>query len=206
MSIVFYYSPMSSATRIHWALEELKIPYEKVKVDTKAGDQRKPAYLKINPNGKVPALVDGGVPMFESLAMLIHLGETYGVENNLWPAVGTPERLQALSWTTWGTVTFATAVFQVIMNTAERFPAEAKNAAQAETAKVAVGSLLQILNAQLEGRSYLLGPDFTLVDVANASMIAFTMRAGIDLAPYPNVTAWFARSTQRPAMAVAAAG
>ena len=58
--IVFYWSPRSSATRIYWALEELGIPHEKVKIDTQAGDQRKPDYLALNPNGKVPLIVDDG--------------------------------------------------------------------------------------------------------------------------------------------------
>ena len=88
MSLTFYYTPMSSATRVHWALEELGVPYEKVKMDLAAGDQRKPEYLALNPNGKVPLLVGDGTPIFESLAILLHLGETYGVEKGLFPAPG----------------------------------------------------------------------------------------------------------------------
>jgi glutathione S-transferase len=95
MSLTFYYSPMSSATRIHWALEELGIPYDKVKVDLAAGDQKKPAYLALNPNGKVPLVVDDGTPIFESLAILIYLGERYGVEKGLFPP-GWAERGEAL--------------------------------------------------------------------------------------------------------------
>jgi glutathione S-transferase len=206
MAITLYYSPMSSATRIHWALEELGVPYEKVKIDTKAGAQRSPDYLKLNPNGKVPTLVDDGVPMFESLAMIIHLGEKYGAGRKLWPAAGTADRMHALTWATWGTVTFATHVFRYMSNTAERFPAEQRNAAQAASAKKEIEACLQILNDQLAGKEYMLASGFSLVDVANASMVAFTMRTGLDMGAYPNVLAWFARSTQRPGMAVAAAG
>src|SRR6266516_4392854 len=79
MGIVFYYTPMSSATRVLWALEELGVPFDKVKVDLSKGEQRQPEFLKLNPNGKVPTMVIDGQPVFESLAMLLHLGETYGV-------------------------------------------------------------------------------------------------------------------------------
>src|SRR5215475_4977513 len=120
MSLTFYYSPMTSATRIHWALEELGIPYEKVKLDLKAGAQRKPEFLKLNPNGKVPTIVDDGVPMFESAAILIHLGDKYGVAKKLWPAPGTPDHMRALAWTVWSTVTLGAHIFRIMMNTSER--------------------------------------------------------------------------------------
>ena len=207
MALTFYYAPMTSAVRVQWALEELGVPYEKVRVDLQAGAQKKPEYLKINPNGKVPALVDDGVPMFESLAILIHLGEKYGVAKKLWPAPGTAEQMQALSWTVWGTVTAASHLFRVMYNTLDRFPAAERNLAQAEAAKKDFGQCLEILDHALTGKDYLVGNAFSLVDVANASTVAFGgMRLGIDFSTYKNVTAWVARSTQRPAMARAAAG
>jgi glutathione S-transferase len=124
MAIVFYYAPMTSATRVHWALEELGVPYEKVRLDLRAGDQRKPDFLKINPNGKVPALVDDGAPMFESLAILLHLAVKYGVAKKLWPATtDATAHAEALSWSVWGTATLASHVFRVMQNSAERVPA-----------------------------------------------------------------------------------
>src|SRR5215813_12354098 len=88
MSLVFYYAPMSSAVTIHWALEELGVPYEKVRLDLQARDQDKPAYKALNPNGKVPLLVHDGTPIFESAAILMHLGEAFGVDKGLFPAAG----------------------------------------------------------------------------------------------------------------------
>src|SRR4051794_2962025 len=106
MSLKFYYSPMSSATRIHWALEELGVPYEKIKVDLAAGDQKKPEYLALNPNGKVPLVVDDGTVIFESLAILLHLGENYGVAKGLFPAGG-KDRSEAFKWMSWASGTLA---------------------------------------------------------------------------------------------------
>jgi glutathione S-transferase len=206
MAITFYYSPGSSATRVHWALEELGVPYEKVKLDLRAGDQKKPEFLKLNPNGKVPTLVDDGAPMFESLAMLIHLGEKYGVAKGLWPKSGTPEHMQALSWATWAQVTLAPLVFRVMMNTSERFAPELRNAGQAEAAKHDVEGLLKLLDAQLAGKPYILGERFTLADVGVASVTNFASRIGVDLAGYTHVAPWAAQCAQRPAMVTAAAG
>src|SRR5438552_14483665 len=85
MSLRFYTWPKSSGTHIHWALEELDLPYELVLLDRQKGENRAPAYLAISPAGKVPAIVDGGQPYFASLAILLHLGATYGRDLALWP-------------------------------------------------------------------------------------------------------------------------
>src|SRR5262245_19976441 len=77
MSIRLYGWPRSTASRVHWALEELGVNYEYVTLDEKRGDNRKPDYLAISPAGKVPGLVDDGQPYFESVAIILHLGETY---------------------------------------------------------------------------------------------------------------------------------
>ena len=83
MAITFYWAPRSSATRIYWALEELQIPHEKVRIDFASGDQKKPDYVALNPNGKVPLLVDNGTPIFESMAILIHLGLSYAARRKV---------------------------------------------------------------------------------------------------------------------------
>src|SRR5262245_46499620 len=100
MSLVFYYSPMSSASTTHWVLEELGVPYEKVKIDLQAGAQKAPDFLKLNPNGKVPVVVHDGVAIFESAALTIYLGEAFGVDKGLFPAPG-PERGAAMKWIVW---------------------------------------------------------------------------------------------------------
>src|SRR5688572_26992227 len=106
MSITFYAAPQSSASPVTCALVELGVPHERVNVNLKAGDTRKPEYLALNPNGKVPLLVVDGTPLFEALAILQWLGDRYGVEKKLWPAQDEPARLEALSWTTWGYVSY----------------------------------------------------------------------------------------------------
>lgn len=200
MNLVFYYSPMSSSNRIHWALEELGVPYEKVKVDLAAGAQKKPEYLALNPNGKVPLLVVDGHPIFESLAILIFLGEQFGTEKDLFPQPGL-ERAEALKWMAWGSVSLTETLFRYVRNTSERFPAEEKNEKAAASAKAELSVYLTTLDKALEGKDYLLGSNFSLTDVSLASLFAFMARVGIDTNPYKNINAWVGRCMSRPALA-----
>src|SRR6476659_4793737 len=76
--IKFYYSGAPNPTKIALMLEECGLPYEPIAIDTRKGDQHKPDYLAINPNAKVPAIVDGDVTVFDSNAILLYLAETTG--------------------------------------------------------------------------------------------------------------------------------
>jgi glutathione S-transferase len=200
MAITFYYSPQSNASRINWSLAELGIPHEKIKVDLRAGDQKKPEFLALNPNGKVPTLVIDGTPMFESVAIQIALGERYGVQKGLWPALDSPEHVQALAWLVWGQVTLGAALFRYMQNTSEYFPKETHNAKQAELAMADLKNCLQILDGQLAGREYVTGSRFTLADLDLASVLAWGLRAArVSTSEYKNLEAWLKRIQQRPA-------
>lgn len=201
MGITFYYAPRTSSTRVHWALDELALAYEAVRVDLAAGEQRTASFLAINPNGKVAALVDDGASMFESLAILIHLGEKYGVAKGLWPAPGSAQSAEALSWTVWSAVTLGGHGLDVLSNTSERVAPELRNEARAEQAKTELAADLAILETKLEGRTYLLGDTFTLADIAVAGAASFFSRiSGADRDAFPRVAAWTARCLGRPAM------
>ena len=93
MALELHSWPRSSGTRIAWALEELDLPYKYIEVDQKKQEHRSPAYLALNPHGKVPTLVDGEQVFFESAAILLHLGDKYGATKGLWPADDTYEGL-----------------------------------------------------------------------------------------------------------------
>lgn len=200
MAIVFYYSPWSSAARVHWILEELGVPYEGKALDLKAGDQKKPEFLAINPNGKVPALVDDGVPYFESAAINIHLGQKYGVDKGLWPAADAPERGPALSWAVWTAVSLGYVAGRVMYNTSEYVPAELHHAGQAEHARKELDGLLGLVEAQLAKGPYVLGERLSLVDVQLACDIWwFTTTLKLEHSARPHLKAWLAKMTERPA-------
>jgi glutathione S-transferase len=198
MSLIFYYAPMSSAATVHWALEELGVPYEKVKVDIHTGEQSKPEFLKINPNGKVPAIVHDGVAVFESAAIIIHLGETFGVDKKLFPPPG-GQRAEALKWLVWTNVSLGEALARFQRNTVARIPEEQRNAKAGEIGKKDVESHLRILDAALAGKTYLVGDAFSLVDVHLAGWIAYLGMCGFDRKAYANIDAWATRCCARPA-------
>ena len=210
MAMKFYYSPMSSATRCHWALEELGVPYEKHKVDLTKGEQKTPEFLAINPNGKIPALVDGDARVFESLAILIYLGEKYGAEKGLWPKLGTPEHGEALSWSVWGTSEALPNVLQRVIHAGERafsLPKDKQSAHVAQMAADGWASCMKILDKRLERREYLVGKSFSLADIATGSVVAIgAMMAQLSLDGFKNVGAWAGRCQSRPAMGRAMAG
>lgn len=198
MAITFYYKPMSSATRVHWALEELGVPYEGIKMALD-GDQRKPEFLALNPNGKIPLLVVDGVPIFESLAQLLYLGEAFGVDKGLFPKPGL-ERAEAFKWMCWSSVSLYEALVRIIKN-GERVPEEERNPKARAAAIKEVGEYLAILDRHLADRPYVLGESFSLVDCTVASLVPFAARLGVDIAPFMNLQAWNARAMQRPALA-----
>jgi glutathione S-transferase len=197
MSLVFYYSPMSTASITDLVLEELGVPCEKIRVDLQKRESHTPEFLKLNPNGKVPLLVHDGTPLWESAALTIYLGETFGVEKKLYPAPG-PKRGEAMKWIVWTNVTFGDAVGRWTRNTMSWIPAEQHNAKAAEVARKDIDHCLAILDGSLEGKQYLVG-DFTVADAHVCSFTDWLRAMKIDMSAYKNVVAWGERCRERPA-------
>lgn len=198
MSIVFYWSPFSSASPIACALAELQVPHERVTVDLKAGEQRRPEFLALNPNGKVPTLTVDGAPLFEALAIHLWLAEHWGVKQGLWPADGTPERLAAMSWCSWAYVTYGAAVWR--LHHAAHGAEQYRDARQAEVAIADLDGLLGLLDSHLTRQPWMLGEAYSLADLVVSSVVGYTAFLGAPVAAHPKVNAWLAKVKARPAM------
>lgn len=198
MSITYYYAPMSTAVRTTWAVEELGIPCERIKVDISKKETKTPAFLRLNPNGVVPLLVVDGTPIFESTAILLYLGETYGVEKGLYPPPGL-KRAEVLKWIVWANVGFTDPVSRWARNTASYIPAEQQNAKAAEAAQVDMAGAMKVLDDALAGKSYLVDDKFSLADLAVSSYFGWLRFMGYDYSPFKNVQAWADRCLGRPA-------
>jgi GST-like protein len=198
MSIVLYYAKMSSAGPVSQALRELGVPHEKITIDLAGGDQRKPAFLALNPNGKVPTLVVDGTPMFESLAIMQWLADKFGVANGLWPAADAPARIEALSWSTWAYVTYGAAIQRLNFASSPRVPAELHHAPLAERARKDLAELLGILDGRLATCPYLLGDAFSLADLIVACVVTYGTFCGISVDAHAHVKAWLDRFQARP--------
>lgn len=197
MSLTLYCAPMSTATITELVVEELGVPCEKVKVDLQRKETKKPDYLKLDPNGRVPLIVHDGMPIWESAAITMYLGEQFGVEKKLYPAAG-PKRGEAMKWITWANVTLGEAVSRWSRNTSDRVPAEQRNAKAGEVARQDVDHCLRILDQALESRQFLCG-EYTLADTHLNSLVDWLRYLQIDLAPFGRLSAWSARCCARPA-------
>ncbi|MHC1561479.1 glutathione S-transferase family protein [Actinomycetospora sp. C-140] len=189
-----------NARKIHIALEELGLPYEVRWVDITRGDQFAPEFLRVNPNGKIPAIVDddgpGGEPLalFESAAILLYLAEKTG---RLLPS-DPGARWEAICWTVWQVANQGPGAGQAthFLNYApdgghvdpyaqDRFRAEAQR-------------VYRVLDERLAGREYLAGEEFSIADIACFPWTRLSRHHGIDLIDYPAVAAWSARIAARP--------
>lgn len=172
-----YGGARSRASIVQWYLEELSIPYEFVLLDMAAGEHLKPEYLNINPMGKVPAIEDGTVKLWESGAILLYLAEKYAK-----PEASQEERSIWMQWVLFGNSTLATGLFVETSREKE------------------VPKLLTALSKILSQSQYILGEDFTVVDVAVGSILAYVpMMLPIDLSPYPVILDYIKRISERPA-------
>jgi glutathione S-transferase len=201
MALAYYYTPLGSSTRVTWALEEVGVPYEKHRLVLKQGDQKKPEFLAINPNGKVPTLVDGDVTLFESLAILLWIGERYGEDQGLWPKAGTAARAEAYVWSTWASVELMPNLREYIIHGTDvpfARPPEKRVRDIAEAARATFDVHMKVLDGRLAERQHMLGAEFTLVDCATAMSIVMATNMA-QLQPPPHVAAWAARCQARPA-------
>jgi glutathione S-transferase len=202
MAIQLHSWPRSSGTRVSWALEELGLPYEYVEVDASKGEQHSARHLSLHPLGKIPALVDGDRTFFESAAILLHLGNTYGTSRGLWPEAGGREHAEALSWTVCGSVEVFGHMMQYLyhgLDTPASYEAKDRSQAAADYSLSQLKRCLDALEARLDKREHMLG-DFTLVDIACVSGLLFGTHLGLSLSEYPQVTAWAKRCGARPAL------
>jgi glutathione S-transferase len=201
MAIELYSWPHSSGTRVAWALEELGVPYQYVELDARQREHLSPKYLAVNPLGKVPALVDDGQRFFESAAILLYLGDKYGVAKSLWPARGSQAHADALCWTVWAICELMAYMMQYLyhgLDTPVSFEPQDRSKAAAEYSLSQVMRQLDALEAQLQGRDYLFGA-FSLADVAAGSVLALGARLGLGLDNHAVTAAWCRRCADRPA-------
>ena len=188
----------SRALRSLWAAEEIGLEYEHVPVHF-AGDSKKPEYLAINPNGRVPALVDGDLVLFESQAINLYLARRYG--GALWPE-GEDDQARAIQWSFWGMTEIEPPIMTAFLNRV-MLPEAQRDAAAADQAEKQIARPLDVLEKHLEGRNSLLGDAFTIADLNLAGVLSMSAMGKIDLSGWPNVTRWLGACTSRPSFAKA---
>jgi len=201
--ITLYHSPRSRSVRVFWLLEELGLPYELKTVEFTPESLKGPEYLKVHPLGKVPALQDDGVTMFESGAIVEYLLEKYG-KGRLAPAPGTTARAPFLQWVHFGEATALPPLADIVQHTflrpeAERIPAIA------DDGRARMAGVLDVLDKSLAGKQYLLGDEFTAADVMVGYALYLAKMLGLLSDKHPNLLAYMGRLEKRPAFQKATA-
>ncbi|UFX44806.1 glutathione S-transferase family protein [Bradyrhizobium sp. 41S5] len=187
--ITLYYSPQSRATGTRVLLEELGAPYDLHVLNMKAAEQRKDAYLAINPLGKVPAIRHRDALVTEQVAIFIYLADLFP-QAGLTPALNDPRRGPYLRWTAYYGSSFEPAVIDHFMKR-ELAPITQSPYADYDT-------MLGALEAQLAKGPYLLGEEITAADILWGIALSWTMMFGI--VPKRDVFVHYAeRISARPA-------
>ncbi|MDD4974891.1 MAG: glutathione S-transferase family protein [Bacteriovorax sp.] len=193
--ITLYGSPRSSAGRCFWTLEEAGVPYTLKEVDMRNKEHKSAEFLKINPMGKVPALVDGDLTLFESMAINYYIADTYKKELlGATPA----ERGLAMQWSFWATSELQGPIIEIFIQKVF-MPDDKRDNNIIENNLKKLPDLLNVLNSSLEGKKYLIGDHFTIADINTASVVSICAMIGVDLKSYPNIEGWLGAISDRPA-------
>lgn len=185
--------------KVHIMLEECGLPYEAHAIDINRGDQLAPAFRAINPNGRIPAIVDrdgpGGQPlaMFESGAILLYLAEKSG---RFLPAAG-PARYAAMQW-----LMFQMSGIGPMFGQLYHFRADAVERVEYAVERYTreARRLYRVLDRRLGESQYLAGGEYGIADMATWPWTHGIDRQGHDPADYPNVVRWFEAIRARPAV------
>jgi glutathione S-transferase len=185
-----YHAVPSRASTAHWMLEEVGEPYELELLDLKGGDQRSPAYLALNPMGKVPTLVDGDLVVSEVSAICCYLADAYP-KAGLAPAIGDVRRGAYLKWLFFGPSCVEPAITDKAL---QREPVPRSTAGWAD-----YDTVVEVLRAALAKGPYLFGETFIAADVVVGSAISWGLTFKL-LPELPEFAAYRDRLLARPAL------
>src|SRR5690349_17867621 len=189
--VTLYHSPNTRSSGTLLLLEELGAPYDIHLLDMKAGEQRQPEYLAVNPMGKVPAIRHGDAIVTEQVAIFLYLADLFP-EAGLAPAIGDPLRGPYLRWLVYYAACFEPAVVDRAM---KRDPAPSMMSPYGD-----YDSMLRTLTDQLAAGPYLLGERFTAADVLWGTGLAWTTAFGL-VPKLPEIASYIDRLTARPSVA-----
>ena len=199
-----HYYPGNASFTPHVLLHEIGVPFELKLVERTQGAHKQPEYLKLNPNGLIPVLVDGELVLYETAAICLHLADTHP-DAALAPPLGTAERAHFYKWLVWLTNTLQATLIHYFYP--ERLVDEGNTTGAAQVkahAQAKVGTLLQLLDAQLAAHAagpWLLGERYSAVDPYAFMLCRWTR--GFDDRPareYPHIAPYLQRVLARPAV------
>ena len=176
--------------RVKLFLTLLDLPFETIELNMRAGDNRRPEYLQLNPFGQVPTIEDGDTVLFDSNAILVYLAKRYGD-----PSWLPDDALGAAAVQRW----LSLAAGQIAYGPcAARLVTVFGAPLDLETAQKIAVKLFDVLDAELAGKRFAAGDNVTIADIAAYTYIAHAPEGGISLEPYPNLRGWLSRIEALP--------
>lgn len=192
-----YEFPSARSFRPRWALQELGVPFEIVGLDPSRGDLRSPAFLKLNPAGRIPVLVDGERVLNESVAICVYLAEKYP-QRGLMPAdAGTRAEVQRWLWFT------VTELEQPLWRIARHtfvYPEEKRSPVDVALAREDFAPMARVVEEHLDGRRFVAGESFTVADIVLAGTLDWAAEEQL-LGALPRSRAYMDRMFARPSAA-----
>jgi glutathione S-transferase len=192
MSLRIYGIARTRAFRALWIAKELGLDYEHIPIEIGSAGARQAEYLAVNPNGRLPAIDDGGFVLWESLAITLYLAKKHG---RLYPATLEGEA-KAWQWSLWAVQEVDRGV-NIWSLHAVRLPPEDRDAGRRDEALQVLAAPFKVLDDALADRPYLLGDDFTVADLNVAAVISRAIE--MDLSATPHLAGWLRRCLERPA-------
>jgi glutathione S-transferase len=202
MTIQLHYFPGNASMTPHLVLEELGVPFELKLVDRAHNAHKSPEYLKLNPNGLIPVLVDGDLVLYETAAIVLHLVDTHP-QAGLAPAVGTAERAQFYKWLVWLSASLQSQM--PIYFYTDRYVEPGNTAGAAEVKALTekrIEGLIDQIEAQLasHGGPWLLGERFSALDPYAFMLCRWTRGMTRPARTLPHLGPWLQKMLARPAV------
>lgn len=189
-----YEFPPTRSIRARWMLQELGVPFESVTVRLAAGEHRTPEFLKLNPAGKIPVLVDGDFALGESVAIALYLAEKFP-EKGLFPTA-LHERADAFRWLLFAATELEQPLWRIARHTFV-YPEAQRIAADIPLARSEAIAAAAVVDAHLAGREFVVGERASVVDFVMAYTLDWAETSEC-LANAPHATAYLQRMYARP--------
>ncbi len=190
-----YGNARSRAMRCLWMLEEIGQPYQLIEKSTRAGDLQSAEYLRLNPNARIPTLIDGELVLWESMAINLYLARKF--EGPLHCARADVLGLAA-QWSFWAMLEMEALLLELLQHRA-LLPEFARDPSYVERDELLLRKPLEILDKALAGREHLTDAGFTVADLNVAGILVWAKMARLDLSAHPELTRWLDACLARPA-------
>lgn len=192
-----YGNPRSRAIRCLWMLEEVGQPYQLVEKSVRPEDLQSAEYLRLNPNARIPTLVDGDVVLWESMTINLYLAQKYQgpMHSESAEVFGL-----AAQWSFWAMLEIERLLLELLEHSV-LLPEYSRDASVVERVGLLLRKPLTVLNGALAGRGFLAGDGFTVADLNVAGILMWGKLSRMDMSAYPNLARWLDACLARPAYA-----